>query len=330
MQPLAKRFHLILTVAAAVLVLRLPSGEVYAQTPTASHVISSMPVTPPPAFSGGVEYDQTDNPGLQGAASQFFTDLDGRVHAADDFVVPVGETWELTSVFALGAYTTGGGPAANFDVVIYQDASGLPGAVAFADSAVVPLSVFDGDITIDLTTPAILGEGTYWLSVVANMPFTPDGQWYWRTATVQTGNPYAWEDPDGVVGIPECVTWQPGASVCGAGGGEDPDLSFSISGNFPTAIEGGSEFPASVTLGRNYPNPLSLSTSIPFEVSEISDIRIAVYDVLGREVAVVVNQTYTPGAYSVGFDGADLPSGIYVYRLEVNGGVQVRAMSLVK
>ncbi len=324
------RLRLILSLAALSIALPLSLRAVSAQSPTASQIISTPPSAPPATSGGGFEYDQTSNVGIQGAASQFFIDLNGRVLAADDFVIPTGETWEIATVFAHGAYTTGGGPAASFDVVFYEDASGLPGAVAFADSALVPISVFDGDVAMDLSAPASLGEGTYWLSVVANMPFAPDGQWFWRTATVVTGNPYAWEDPDGVIGITQCVTWQPGASVCGAGGGEDPDLSFRISGNFPTAGEAGSEFPSSVALGQNYPNPFSLSTSIPFEVSEISHVRITGYDVLGREVAGVVSQTYAPGRYSVSFDAANLPSGTYLYRLEGDGQVQMRRMLLVK
>ncbi len=88
--------------------------------------------------------------------------------------------------------------------------------------------------------------------------------------------------------------------------------------------------PSEFCLEQNYPNPFNPSTTIQFAVPEASDIKIKLYDVLGREVTTLVNETYQPGIYRVEFEAADLPSGLYVYRLQTDGFVKTRKMMLLK
>ena len=102
-----------------------------------------------------------------------------------------------------------------------------------------------------------------------------------------------------------------------------------VNGAFASANEGPA-VPQTFALGQSYPNPFNPSATIPFEVNETSAVRISVYDALGREVTVLVNETFTPGAHSVSFDAVNLPSGTYMYRLEANGEIQMRTMSLLK
>ena len=66
---------------------------------------------------------------------------------------------------------------------------------------------------------------------------------------------------------------------------------------------------------QNYPNPFNPTTGVRYQVSEVSYVRLAVYDLLGREVAVLVNERKAPGKYELRFDGSSLASGVYVYRL---------------
>jgi len=179
-----------------------------------------------------VLYDQTDNVGTNGFPSQFFTDYNGRARGADDFLIPVVDgAWTIETVEVLGSYSEGDGPAPNFDVNFYANNAGLPGTLVYNAAAVVATVDNNGNVTLDLPAPANLSSGTYWLSVEANMAFDPNSeQWFWSTRTAQTGNPYAWEDTDGLFGITACATWQPGASVCNVGGGSDPDSLFRMSG----------------------------------------------------------------------------------------------------
>jgi hypothetical protein len=95
--------------------------------------------------------------------------------------------------------------------------------------------------------------------------------------------------------------------------------------------------PTTTRLEQNYPNPFNPSTVIHYTVGGnrgegigVSDISLIVYDVLGREVAVLVNEKKEPGNYEVRFDGRDLASGAYVYRLTAGSTVQSQKMLLLK
>ncbi|MFV1969126.1 MAG: CHRD domain-containing protein, partial [Pirellulaceae bacterium] len=90
------------------------------------------------------------------------------------------------------------------------------------------------------------------------------------------------------------------------------------------------EIPTTFELGQNYPNPFNPSTSIEFALKQSTHARLTVFDVTGRSVAELVNETLPAGSYSVVFDAASLPSGIYYYRLNVEGKIITRNMILLK
>ena len=102
-------------------------------------------------------------------------------------------------------------------------------------------------------------------------------------------------------------------------------------GMIPTGLaEDAREHPDGSVLGVNYPNPFNPSTQIPFVLSEAGDVTLAVFDVLGREVAVLVEGRLGAGSHAAPFAAGGLPSGVYVARLQTNGHVQTRTMLLVK
>ena len=68
-------------------------------------------------------------------------------------------------------------------------------------------------------------------------------------------------------------------------------------------------------LSQNYPNPFNPATIISYEVTNESIVQLKIYDILGREVAELVNETKLPGTYQVNFDANDLSSGVYIYRI---------------
>jgi len=82
--------------------------------------------------------------------------------------------------------------------------------------------------------------------------------------------------------------------------------------------------PESFTMAQNYPNPFNSTTAINFQVSAVSMVKLSVYDLLGREVAVLVNERKAPGSYEVTFDGSNLASGVYFYQFRAHhtGGGQ--------
>ncbi|MEM1041554.1 MAG: choice-of-anchor B family protein [Bacteroidota bacterium] len=89
--------------------------------------------------------------------------------------------------------------------------------------------------------------------------------------------------------------------------------------------------PADVfALGASYPNPTTGAMTVPFALGEAAHVRLAVYDVLGREVAVLADGLMAAGDHAILFDGDALPNGAYVARLDVAGSVQTRPFTLLR
>jgi hypothetical protein len=90
------------------------------------------------------------------------------------------------------------------------------------------------------------------------------------------------------------------------------ETSFTVGSTTGVAVV---ELPKEFSLKQNYPNPFNPTTNIMFGIPQNSSVKIAIYDMLGREVAVLVNANYTPGYYTVPFNASRLASGMYIYRM---------------
>ena len=88
--------------------------------------------------------------------------------------------------------------------------------------------------------------------------------------------------------------------------------------------------PADYVLSQNYPNPFNPITKINFALSKSGLVSLKIYDILGQEVATLVNETKNAGNYSVDFDASKLSSGIYFYKISVNDFTDVKKMTLIK
>jgi|GEM_PF-600085 len=119
-----------------------------------------------------------------------------------------------------------------------------------------------------------------------------DGSWY------QDGNDWAWDNPDN----PYSGSVDHGETLA----------------------------PQDFNLEQNYPNPFNPSTQIAFNLKKQGMIKLAVFDVLGREVATLVNRTMDAGNHKVTFMADELPSGVYFYKLTSGDASQVRKMVLMK
>jgi len=93
-----------------------------------------------------------------------------------------------------------------------------------------------------------------------------------------------------------------------------------------------SNIPVNYSLSQNYPNPFNPSTKIRFSipVSGQGNVNLSVYDVLGREVSVLVNRSLKAGEYEINWNAENIPSGVYFYRLEAGMFVQTRKVVLIK
>ncbi|MEO8665396.1 MAG: T9SS type A sorting domain-containing protein [Ignavibacteria bacterium] len=93
--------------------------------------------------------------------------------------------------------------------------------------------------------------------------------------------------------------------------------------------------PTDFILDQNYPNPFNPKTIINYELpsnvnGQRADVKLIVYDLLGKEIVTLVDAKQNPGSYSIDFDGSNLPSGIYLYKLTTGEYIEVRKMTLLK
>jgi hypothetical protein len=98
-----------------------------------------------------------------------------------------------------------------------------------------------------------------------------------------------------------------------------------------TSTEDGlAELPRSFSLEQNYPNPFNPRASFKFQVPSSELVSIKVFDVLGREVAMLVDEVRAPGVYTVSWDAAGFPSGVYLYRMRAGKFTAVRKAILLR
>jgi Secretion system C-terminal sorting domain len=91
-----------------------------------------------------------------------------------------------------------------------------------------------------------------------------------------------------------------------------------------------SQIPETIVLKQNYPNPFNPSTTIDFGIPESGFVTLAVYNLLGEQVGLLVNENLSAGNYKADWDAGDLPSGIYIYKLIAGGFNQSNKMILMK
>jgi hypothetical protein len=97
-----------------------------------------------------------------------------------------------------------------------------------------------------------------------------------------------------------------------------------------SAVDAPVTTPQEFALRQNFPNPFNPTTVLSYQVPVVSNVKLVIYDVLGREVALLVNGVKDPGSYSVTWNASGLASGVYLCRLESASGVKVGKMILQK
>ncbi len=100
---------------------------------------------------------------------------------------------------------------------------------------------------------------------------------------------------------------------------------------FPIGIRtGGENIPDKFNLSQNYPNPFNPSTTINYQLPFNGNVKLVVYDAMGREIKTLVNEKQNAGSYQVEFDGTNYPSGVYFYKLQTESYSETKKMVLIK
>jgi hypothetical protein len=164
----------------------------------------------------------------------------------------------------------------------------------------------------------------------------------WVAATMPDGTPY------GVIEAPRSVTLAPGQTLgpvvrSRRVPGSAPNGTYTVTlnvGRYPNTVALSSSFTfekglvaeaaAALAVEGAAPNPFPDRTTIWFSVGGRTDVRLTVFDALGREVAVLLDEAVEAGAHGVVFDGARLASGVYTWRLEAGGRVETGRLTLIR
>ncbi|MCI0748648.1 MAG: T9SS type A sorting domain-containing protein [Verrucomicrobia subdivision 3 bacterium] len=92
----------------------------------------------------------------------------------------------------------------------------------------------------------------------------------------------------------------------------------------------GGDVPLSFALAQNYPNPFNPATTIAFDLTERTLVKLRVFDVTGREVAVLADQVFQAGTHKIVFTPIGLANGVYFYRIEAGEFAQTKKLTLLK
>ncbi len=279
------------------------------------------------AISGPVEGDDFDLLQINGAAS-----LSGTLDVAfiNDYTPEVGDEFHVIT-FSSGAGEFGtvhvsGLPSYLTAMPIYHSDRVVLRVLGEGEFLAGPALTSPEDGTSDvgeqvsLIWQAITGARAYQVQVSTTRSFTPlivDTSGVTATsidlADLQHSTTYYWR----VRGISDEL---PGAF----------SQTFSFTTEIRVSAESDTAIPTRFALMQNYPNPFNPSTQIAYDVSEHATVRIIVFDVLGREVARLIDERLAPGRYETWFDAQGLSSGIYFVRMQTGSFAETRTMVLAR
>ncbi|MCW8822829.1 MAG: T9SS type A sorting domain-containing protein [Ignavibacteriaceae bacterium] len=161
-----------------------------------------------------------------------------------------------------------------------------------------------------------LNGGTNWITIVDSTPSDSTYKWF-----VQVPNP-SWNCLIKISDVADSTIY------------DKSDSTFAID-RFLSIDDSSRLLPKEFSLSQNFPNPFNPSTKIKFQIpgqarNDNAVFTLNVYDVLGNEIATLINEEKQPGEYEVEFNGSELPSGIYFYQLKAGNYIETKKMMLLK
>jgi hypothetical protein len=104
----------------------------------------------------------------------------------------------------------------------------------------------------------------------------------------------------------------------------------SLTAHRPTPVESQGPLAEGVRIDPNYPNPFRGATTIPFQIADAGPVRVAVFDIIGRRISEILNETLRPGAHRVTWDAGSVSSGVYRILLETRTSAASRLVVIRK
>ena len=140
------------------------------------------------------------------------------------------------------------------------------------------------------------------------------------------------DDDTGLLFGPIDMTASNSFDVSSAGGLLDNGMRIRMAPGIETGVttEQDLSLPDVLVLEQNFPNPFKFGTEIRFNTVEAAETRLAVYNILGKEIAVLVDGMVVPGRHAVSWEAVGLPDGIYFYRLTMGSAVRTNQMMLIR
>jgi hypothetical protein len=114
------------------------------------------------------------------------------------------------------------------------------------------------------------------------------------------------------------------------GNGRGDVMLESLNNPLTNTVNNNTAIPTSYSLSQNYPNPFNPTTNVQFSIIKVQFVTLKVFDMLGKEVATLVNETLEPGTYETTFHGSQFPSGVYFAKLEAGTYNNIIKMLMIK
>ncbi|MFQ6677068.1 MAG: T9SS type A sorting domain-containing protein [Fidelibacterota bacterium] len=215
-------------------------------------------------------------------------------------------------------------------------------AIAIDPNFLTNLNVYTAAVS-----PVISGVGSYYFQLdQMGGPVINDAivynQWFWKKIVTKGDTVSVWAFADGsaptdtaqFVFTTDNVT-DPAPMLVLVGVFDDDSSALHIDDVYynespPLGIDDNASIAKGFELNQNYPNPFNPVTHINYTIPEIGPVKLAVFNVLGKEVSTLVNMVVTPGTHSAVWDAGDMPSGVYFYRIEAGSFTQTRKLLLIK
>jgi hypothetical protein len=266
-------------------------------------------------------------PLLSGSSFQTSSDLFFTAGFDPDVYVLGGLTQAdpIDQIFALEMYPQSTAPGVTV-VLTYQSGSPVPASGGSFDFNIAVSNADPAPVTFDIWTMATLPNGNEYGPIINVQDFTAPANWSSnrdRTQAVPASAPPGLYTYDAYVGAYPDEVWDEDhfefEKLPGDGGGvQEGGWDCWGDGFDDIASQDASPLPAEFTVLEAYPNPFNPRTTINYMLPQADFVKLAVYDLMGRQVALLVDGYRDTGSHEVIFDARNLTSGVYIYRLETS------------